>query len=144
MPLIQEEAIERMRRDHECMIELIRRIKATCTQIDVVDNCHRCQSGRRQVCHVEIRQLVAAFVETTLKHNVLESLYMEERVPKAHRQAHNQAHMVIAEQIKAIRIVLSEDGNCVLAIAGIDEVLRTLVTHFAEFDQQLEDYLLLA
>jgi len=144
MPLIHEEAIERMRRDHECMLELIRRIKATCSEIDRVDNCHQCQSGRWQVCHAEIRQLVAAFVETTLKHNVLESLYMEERVPKAHRQAHNQAHMAIAEQVKAIRIVLSEEGNCVLAIAGIDQVLDSLAAHFTEFDQQLEGYLLLA
>lgn len=144
MPMIQEEAVERMRRDHACMIELISRIKATCTQVHVLDNCNQCQSGRRQVCHAEVRQLVAAFVETTLKHNVLESLYMDGRVPKAHRQAHNQAHMAIAEQVKTIRIVLSEDGNCVLAIAGIDEVLAGLAAHFNEFDRQLEDYLLLA
>jgi hemerythrin len=142
MPLIRDEAAERMRRDHESMIDLIRRIKATCTENDEVDNCNNCQPNRRQVCHGNIEQMIKAFVEATLKHNILESLYMEDGVPPAHRHAHNKAHMDIAEQMKAIRVVLSADGNCVLAIVGIDRVLQSLLAHFTEYDQQLESYLL--
>jgi len=142
MPQIRKEAAGRMRRDHDCMIELIQRIKATCTQVGAEANCDKCQPDRRQVCHSSVEQLIRSFVEVTLKHNVMESLYMDECVPAAHRQAHNQAHMAIAEQMKAIRVVLSEDGNCVLAIEGIDHVLSALLAHFSEFDQQLEGYLL--
>ena len=50
--------------------------------------------------------------------------------------------MTMAEQLKAIRVVLSGDGNCVLAIEGIDHVLASLEAHFTEFDQHLESYLL--
>ncbi len=142
MLMIQEEAIQRMRRDHACMIDLIQRIKASCTQNGVVESCHHCQSDHRQLCHANIEQLVKAFVEATLKHNVIESLYMQDGVPKDHRIAHNKAHQAIAQQLQAIRIIFSEDGNCVLAIHGVDDVLATLQTHFAEFDQQLESYLL--
>ena len=66
---------------------------------------------------------------------------MADNVPKAHRLAHNQAHQVIGEQLRAIRLIFSADGNCVLAIQGIDEVLQTLQAHFREFDQHLEAYL---
>lgn len=142
MPLIREEAAGRMRRDHDLMIDLIQRIKATCTEVEAEANCDSCQPDRRQICHSSVEQLIRAFVEVTLKHNVMESLYMEESVPAAHRQAHNLAHMAIAEQLKAIRVVLSGDGNCVLAIDGIDHVLSALLAHFTEFDQQLEGYLL--
>ncbi len=142
MSLVREEAVERMRRDHDAMVELIRRIQSLCTQTDKVESCHQCQPNQRDVCHATIDQLVRAFVEATLKHNLIESLYMEEGVPHAHRLAHNQAHMDIANQMKAIRVVLSEDGNCVLAIAGIDRVFATLLAHFADYDQQLETYLL--
>lgn len=142
MTLIREEAAVRMRRDHDLMIDLIQRIKASCTQVGIVDNCNNCHPTRREVCHGNVAQLVRAFVEVTLKHNAMESLYMEECVPPAHRIAHNQAHMTISEQLKAIRVVLSEDGNCVLAIEGIDHVLASLQAHFTEFDQHLESYLL--
>ena len=142
MTPIREEAAGRMRRDHDAMIDLIRRIKASCTEVGIVTNCNHCQPDRRQVCHSGVEQLIRAFVEVTLKHNVMESLYMEDCVPALHRQAHNQAHMTIAEQLKAIRVVLSGDGNCVLAIEGIDQVLSSLQAHFTEFDQQLESYLL--
>ena len=60
----------------------------------------------------------------------------------AHRIAHNQAHMEIAQQLKAIRVVFSEDGNCVRAIEGIDRIHQTLQAHFTDYDQQLEAYLL--
>jgi hemerythrin len=77
----------------------------------------------------------------TLKHNLIESMYMEGIVPSAHRIAHNQAHMDIAQQLKEIRVVFSGDGNGIQAIEGIDRVRQTLLTHFQEHDQQLENYL---
>lgn len=142
MPMIQEEAIQRMQRDHTGMLELIYRIQATCTENGYVENCHHCQSNQRQLCHANIEQLVKAFVETTLKHNVIESLYMQDGVPAQHRIAHNKAHLAIAEKLQAIRIIFSEDGNCVLAIHGIDDALSSLQAHFTEYDQQLQNYLL--
>lgn len=142
MSPIREQAAERIRRDHDHLIDLVRRIKASCTQSDKVDNCNDCELIQTQVCHGNIEQLVRSFVEVTLKHNLVESLYMEEGVPQSHRIAHNQAHMEMAEQMKAIRVVFSRDGNCVLAIEGIDGVLATLQAHFEQFDRQLEDYLL--
>jgi hemerythrin len=141
MQLICDEAVERMHRDHDYMFELIHRIKASCDRSDRVDNCRDCGSNHRELCHSNIEQLVRTFVETTLKHNAVESLYMAQCVPKEHRIAHNNAHMSIAEQLKAIRIILSEDGNYVLAIHGIDEVMHTLKSHVDEFDRQLEAYL---
>jgi hemerythrin len=142
MPMIQEEAIQRMQRDHDCMLMLIQRIQASCTQSAYVQSCHQCQTNNRELCHANIEQLVKAFVEATLKHNVIESLYMQDGVPAEHRIAHNKAHRMIAEKLQAIRIVFSEDGNCVLAIHGIDDALSTLQAHFIEYDQQLESYLL--
>lgn len=141
MQLICDEAVDRMHRDHDYMLELILRIKATCDRGDRVDNCRDCGSNHRELCHSNIEQLVRAFVEATLKHNAIESLYMAQCVPKEHRIAHNNAHQAIAEQLRAIRVIFSEDGNCVLAIHGIDEVQRTLQSHFQEFDRQLEAYL---
>lgn len=142
MLLIREEAIDRMRRDHEAMLDLIRRIQALCSERGHVDDCHGCKDDRRAYCRSHVEQLVRAFVEATLKHNAMESLYMDEGVPEAHRRAHNRAHMSIAEQLKTIRIVLASDGNTVRAIEGIDEVLAALRAHFAEFDSHLERYLM--
>lgn len=142
MSLVREEAAERMRRDHDVMIGLMRRIQSLCTQPVKSGNCHCCQSSQRDICQATIDQLLRAFVEATLKHNLIESLYMEEGVPPAHRLAHNQAHMEIAQQLKAIRLVLSEDGNCVLAIEGIDRVFATLQAHATDYDEKLEAYLL--
>jgi hemerythrin len=137
-----EEAVERIRRDHDHMLQLIDRIRAECTERGRIDNCGDCSQSRQGVCHGNIEQMIRAFVETTLKHNLIELMFMEDRVPPAHRLAHNQAHMDIAQQLKAIRVVFSEDGNCILAIEGIDHVHQTLLTHFKEFDLQLEAYLI--
>ena len=142
MSPIREQAADRIRRDHDHLIDPVRRIKASCTQSDKVDNCDDCEFIQTQLCHGNIEQLVRSFVEVTLKHNLIESLYMEEGVPQTHRAAHNQAHMEMAEQMKAIRVVFSKDGNCVLAIEGIDSVLAALQAHFELFDRQLEGYLL--
>ncbi len=126
------------------MIKLANRIKALCTQSDEVSNCNSCDRGKFQVCRGNIDQQIRSFVEFTLKHNLIESLYMTDVVPKAHRIAHTQAHLSIAQKMKSIRAVFSEDGNCILAIEGIDHVLESLLAHIEEFDQPLEQYLLTA
>lgn len=141
MPTMGEEAVARIRRDHEHMLHLIDRIRSECTERGKIDNCNDCGASHKVVCHGNIEQMIRSFVETTLKHNLIELMFMEDRVPSAHRLAHNQAHMDIAQQLKAIRVVFSEDGNCVLAIEGIDHIHQTLLEHFKDYDQQLEAYL---
>lgn len=139
---MREQDVEKIRRDHDHMLGLIERIKAECTQRGRVDNCNACLPNLRVVCRGNIEQLIKSFVEVTLKHNLIESMYMEDGVPSTHRVAHNRAHMVIAEQLKAIRVIFSEDGNGILAIEGVDQALATLMTHFKDYDQELEGYLL--
>lgn len=67
-------------------------------------------------------------------------MYMEHFVPDDHRIAHNRAHLEIAQQLKDIRVIFSEDGNCVLAIDGMERIRQTLIAHFKDYDQQLEAY----
>lgn len=142
MPPLREQAVEKLRRDHDYLIELASRIKGLCSQRGLQENCRECQPNQRNVCQGNVEQLIRSFVEFTLKHNLIESVYMERGVPVAHRTAHIQAHMEIAEQMKTIRAIFSEDGNSVLAIDGIDGVLLTLLAHFQEFDLTLENHLL--
>jgi len=142
MPTMGEEAVERIRRDHGHMLHLIDRIRSECTERGKIDSCNDCHPTRQGVCHGNIEQMIRSFVETTLKHNLIESMFMEDRVPAAHRMAHNQAHIDIAQELKAIRIVFSEDGNCVLAIEGIEHIHKILLEHLKEYDQQLETFLL--
>lgn len=142
MPPIREQAVARIRRDHDYMIELAQRIEDSCTRGDAIDNCGECGPNQRQVCHGNIEYLIRAFIEATQKHHVIESLLMDEGVPQAHRIAHKQAHVELTGQMKAIRIVFSSDGDCVVAIEGIEHVLRALRAHFEEYDRQLEKYLL--
>lgn len=126
------------------MNELMQRIKTACSQVGKVNNCNDCLPARRDVCQGNIEQLIRQFVEVALKHNLIESMYMENGVPQSHRVAHNKAHMGIAEQLKSIRVIYAEDGNGILAIEGIDRALRVLQAHISEYDQQLECYLLAA
>lgn len=144
MPFNLEESLARLRSDHEHMLRLIERIIGECDQVGVRENCNDCQPTRRHLCHGNTEQLIRSFIETTLKHNFLESMLMAHCVPEAHRIAHNEAHLDIARQLKEIRVVLSADGNCVLAIDGIERIRQTLVAHFEDYDQQLEAYLRVA
>lgn len=141
MPPFHEAEVARIHRDHEYMIELVGRIKAACTQGDTVENCNECHPELRQLCHGNISQLIRTFVETTQRHNLYEAMLMTDRVPRAHRVAHNQAHLALAEQMKAIRVVFSAAGDCVVAIEGIDQVHKMLLAHNDEFDRQLEAHL---
>lgn len=142
MPPLHQAAIEKIRRDHAYMNELMERIKSTCTEVGSIDNCDNCRPERRNLCRGSIEHLIRQFVEFALKHNLVESMYMENNVPQSHRIAHNRAHMGIAELLKSIRVVYADDGNGILAIEGVDKALRVLQAHIEEFDQQLECYLL--
>lgn len=141
MPPIGEDALERILRDHERMLELVDRIRSECDQRGKIDHCNNCAPNRRGVCHGNIEQLIRSFVEATLKHSAIESMFMEDVAPAEHRIAHNKAHMEIALQLKAIRVVFSEDGNGIEAIEGIDQVHQTLLAHFEDYDRQLAGYL---
>ena len=141
MPTAGDDSIVRIRRDHERMLELIDRIRAECNQRDKINHCNDCTSDRRGACQGNIEQLIRSFVESTLKHNLIESMFMEDRVPDEHRIAHNQAHLEIAQQLKAIRAIFSECGNKILAIEGIERVHQTLIAHFRDYDKPLESYL---
>jgi hemerythrin len=142
MRAMHMESVEKIRRDHDHMLEMIERIKSECTQTTRTGSCNDCQPTVRHVCHASIDQLIRSFVEFTLRHNLVEAAYMADTVPAAHRIAHNRAHLDLACQLKAIRVIFSEDGNCVLAIEGIDQALQSLLAHFEEFDRPLEAYLL--
>ena len=82
--------------------------------------------------------------EITLRHNLMESACMVGQVPEEHRVAHNRAHLQIAEKMRAIRLNFRRRGNGALAIRDVSEVLELLTSHLAEYDQQLESYLLAA
>jgi hypothetical protein len=141
MSPVGEDAVGRIHRDHARMLEMIERIRAECGQRNTIGHCNDCHAPHRAVCQGNIDLLIRSFIEATMKHSLIESMFMEEHVPAAHRIAHNQAHMEISHQLKAIRVVLSEDGNYVQAIDGIDEIHATLIAHFRDFDQPLERYL---
>ncbi len=141
---LAQSSIEKLRQDHVYMIQLINRIKGMCPQRGVVASCADCSLGKQSVCRGNVEQLIRNFVEVTLKHNLLEGLYMEQGAPAEHRIAHNQAHLDIAEQLQHIRAVFSDDGNSLVAIEGIDQVLAALKTHETQFDAPLEEYLRMA
>jgi hemerythrin len=141
MTTIGEDAIERMARDHERMLDIIDRIRSVCSHPGETASCTGCPSTQQGVCHGNVEQLTRSFTESTLKHLLIESMLMDERVPAAHRSAHNQAHTDIARQLKSIRVVFSEDKNCVLAVEGIERIHQTLLTHFRDYDAPLESYL---
>ncbi|HMX16717.1 MAG TPA: hypothetical protein PK375_02300 [Rhodocyclaceae bacterium] len=142
MTSIREQAVKRIRHDHDYMVDLARRIESCCIRGPQVESCWQCVPEQQTACHANIEQLVRNFVEVTLKHTLFESMLMEDGVPEAHRIPHRQAHLNLAEQLKAVRVVFARDGRCVEAVEGIGAVLATLLRHFEEFDRQLEDYLL--
>ncbi|TXT24841.1 MAG: hypothetical protein FD131_4835 [Rhodocyclaceae bacterium] len=46
MPTMGQEAVDRIRRDHEHMLHLIDRIRSECTERGKVDNCNDCGANR--------------------------------------------------------------------------------------------------
>ncbi len=143
MMSIREDAAARLRRDHEYMIELAQRIAASCSQKEK-GSCSDCNSDLRQVCNGNVDQLIRTLVETTQKHSIYESLLMQDGVPLAHRLAHKQAHTDLVGKMQAIRLVFDQQGDCIVAIDGIEAVLKTLLSHHEDFDRPLEGYLFAA
>src|SRR5574343_622629 len=115
MSPINSKAVEMMLRDHEHLLQLIQRIEDQCNPPPRPERCHDCPDIQRGICHGNIEQLIRTFVEITLKHNLVESMYMDDFVPSEHRIAHNAAHMEIARQLREIRVVFSGDGNGIVA-----------------------------
>jgi len=140
MPLPQS-TFEKLAQDHAYMDALVAQIADLCTSRETVEDCNACTYGKRNLCRNNVEQLIRNFVQVTLKHNLLESLWMEHSVPEAHRIAHNRAHLIIAEQLDELRVIFSKDGNSVVAIDGIDRIQATLRAHHAEFDIPLEHHL---
>jgi hemerythrin len=140
----REQLVAKLRQDHEYMAELMAQIRRLCVRGDAAENCNGCPVDRRTLCNSDIVQLMRVFVEATLRHHLIESACMAEEVPRAHRVAHNRAHITIAEQMEGIRRAFGETGNGVVAVADIAALLDTLATHYADFDRPLEDYLLAA
>ncbi len=124
MPPIRDQAIEKMRRDHEHMLQLIQRIQAQCDQRDRLDNCNDCHSNQRTVCHGNIEQQIRAFVEMTLKHNLIESMYMEGIVPSAlNRPRGCVFHTRCAQRIKGLCDVVTPESFAV----GDGQAARCLI-----------------
>lgn len=142
MNMVPEHAVDKIRRDHDYLFELIGRIEALCDRRDEEINCRGCGAELRVVCQGNVHQLIQTLVETTLKHHAVEAFYMSDAAPPEHRTAHVRAHMDIAEKLKAIRIEFSDDGNCITAIDGVEQALTAIRAHIDEFDAPLERFLL--
>lgn len=141
----QEHFVIRIREDHAYMIELMQRIMALCEKVGQVGNCNGCEASHRSLCNDNIDWLIRTFVDFTLRHHLVESTLMAEGVvPQEHRKAHVRAHIELAEQMKAIRVIHAKDGNGIVAIEGVTELFATLAAHMADFDGPLEEFLLAA
>jgi hemerythrin len=142
MNMVPEHAVEKIHRDHDYLFELMGRLEAVCSKRDEQINCRTCSGELRVVCQGNVYQLIQTFTEATLKHHAVEAFYMSDAAPPEHRTAHVRAHMAIAEQLKAIRVEFSEDGNCVTAIDGVEQAVAMIRAHIDEFDRPLENMLL--
>jgi len=142
MTQAREHEVRRIHQDHEYLYQLVEKIKRVCADNGNQKICWECPQSERAVCQGNVEQLILNLVEVTLKHHLVESVFMAEGVPQDHRVAHMRSHVRIAEEMKSIRVIFSEDGNCVLAIEGIERVLASLASHIDEFDRPLEEYLL--
>jgi hypothetical protein len=140
----QEPLVAKLRQDHEYMIELMEEIRRLCIRGESSENCSACPVSQRVVCGSNIEQAIRAFIEITLRHNLIESACMDRHVPTAHRVAHNLAHIEIAEQLEAIRRAFKASGNGAIAVSDISALLDAQVAHFADYDTPLENYLLAA
>lgn len=138
---LPESTFDKLAQDHAYMDALVAQIASLCASRDIAENCMECAAGKRNLCRSNVEHLIQNFIQVTLKHNLLESLWMENSVPDAHRIAHNRAHLEIAEQLDQIRAVFADDGNSLVAIEGIDRIQATLRAHRLEFDSPLETHL---
>jgi hemerythrin len=142
MNMVPEHAVEKIRRDHDYLFELMARLEAVCAKRDEEINCRSCGGEVRAVCQGNVSELIQTFTELTLKHHAVEAFYMSDAAPQEHRTAHLKAHIRIAEQLKAIRVQFSDDGNSVTAIDGVEQTVAMIRAHIDEFDRPLEEFLL--
>lgn len=141
----QEHFVSRIQEDHAYMIELMQRIMTLCGKVGQGGSCNGCEARHRALCNENIEWLIRTFVDFTLHHHLLESTLMAEGVvPQEHRKAHIRAHIALAEQMKAIRIIHAKEGNGIVAIEGVTELFATLASHLTDYDGPLEEFLLAA
>jgi hypothetical protein len=126
------------------MIELMEEIRGLCVRGAADDDCTACPVSQRTLCGSNIEQSIRVFIEVAMRHNLIESACMDISVPRAHRIAHNLAHIEMAEQMEAIRRAFEVSGNGAVAVEEIGAMLETHANHFADYDLPLESYLLAA
>lgn len=139
-----QQLVQKLHEDHAYLHELMAQIGALCDRSEPAAGCNGCAPKQRTSCNSDIETLIRTFIEATLHHNMLESACMQARVPREHRLAHNQAHLVMSERLKAIRLDFRQTGNGVAAIQEIGEIMGLLTEHIASYDEALEAYLLAA
>lgn len=139
-----QQLVLKLHEDHAYLQALMAQISALCDRGDPVVGCNGCAPQQRTSCSSDIENLVRTFIEATLHHNMLESACMQDIAPREHRHAHNQAHLMIAERLKAVRLDFRQTGNGVAAIRDIGKIMPLLREHIDSYDEQLEAYLLAA
>ena len=139
-----QQLVLKLHEDHAYLQALMAQISALCDRGDLTTGCNGCASQQRTSCTSDIENLIRTFIEATLHHNMLESACMQDKAPREHRHAHNQAHLMIAERLKAVRLDFRQTGNGVAAIRDISEIMTLLTEHINSYDEQLEAYLLAA
>ncbi len=140
----RQNLVTKLREDHAYLHELMAQISTLCERDEQVAGCKACSPQRQTNCISNIEHLIRTFIEATLHHNMLESACMQDLVPREHRLAHNQDHLLIAERLKAVRMDFRQTGNGIAAIDDIAGVMNMLAAHIDQFDQPLEGYLLAA
>ena len=140
----QEPLVAKLRQDHQYLYELMEEIRGLCVRGESTEDCNSCPVIQRSLCGSNIEQSIRRFIEVTLRHNLIEAACMDINVPRAHRIAHNLAHIAMAEQMEGIRRAFEESGNGAVAVEEIGAMLDTHEKHFAEYDLPLENYLLAA
>lgn len=140
----QEPLVAKLRQDHAYLIELMEEIRGLCDRGEPDRSCTACPVSRRTICGSNIEQSIRTFIEITLRHNLIEAACMDINVPRAHRIAHNLAHIEMADQMEAIRRAFEASGNGAVAVEEIGALLDTQANHFVEYDLPLEKYLLAA
>ena len=139
-----QQLVLKLHEDHAYLQALMAQISALCDRGELAAGCNGCAPKQRTSCNSDIENLIRTFIEATLHHNMLESACMQEIAPREHRHAHNQAHLMIAERLKSVRLDFRQTGNGVAAIREIAEIMALLTEHINSYDEQLEAYLLAA
>lgn len=140
----RQQLVLKLHEDHAYLQALMAQITALCERGDLTSGCNGCAPQQRTSCNTDIENLIRTFIEATLHHHMLESACMQELTPREHRHAHNRAHLVIGERLKAVRLDFRQTGNGVATIREITAITALLTQHINSYDEQLESYLLAA